>query len=98
MSHADAPPSPAPTRTELQLVLELARDSDSALPRVFSILHRRCCRVTEVSLRPDSDRLELRVAAPPRHAGSVARWLGALVDVRSVSERSAAPAGGCAPA
>jgi hypothetical protein len=80
-----APPSRHPC-SELQLTLELARDSDTVLLRVFSTLHRRRCRVLNASFRGSggrTDRLQLRVEAPHASASQLARWLGALVDVHS---------------
>lgn len=88
MIHADPPPPTPPSYERLNLVVELGDPGDSSLLRVFSTLHRRRCRVTQVAFQA-GEQLELCVDAPPRHAGSVARWLGALVDVRSARVTSA---------
>jgi hypothetical protein len=74
-------------QVDLTLTLELEPDSTTALVRTLVVLHRRCCRVTEARYQSGiggSDRLDLRVLAPPVHAHCVSAWLSAVVEVRRV--------------
>ena len=90
MIPVDAPSSPMSNSTELRLSIELERGSDSALLRVFSILHRRRCRVLQAAFRGGDgawDHLDLRLEAPRFYAPRVAHWLSALVEVRSCPGR-----------
>jgi hypothetical protein len=71
--------------TQIHLALELEPDSDTALLRVVSTLHRRRCRVLHASFHGDAedfDQLELHVQAPGPYASRVEHWLRALIDVR----------------
>jgi hypothetical protein len=91
MSGAVAPPSPTHRQAELHLLLELERQSGSALLRVVSTLHRRRCRVLHASFRPAAggrDELDLVVQAPHAHAGRIEHWLRGLIEVRRAELRS----------
>ena len=70
-----------------RLSLELSGSPDAVI-RVLVVLRRRRRRVTKVEFvagdRHYGGRLEIAVAAPATHAHCLERWLGQLVDVRSV--------------
>jgi acetolactate synthase regulatory subunit len=74
--------------TEMTLSLELSAESDCALLRALTLLHRRRCRVLEARYE-GAEHLSLVVDAPSRHAHCVEAWLSALVDVRAVSTGAA---------
>ncbi len=85
MTPAVVPPPPTSTHTALHLELELERDSETALLRVVSTLHRRRCRVLHATFHGDAgtcDQLDLHVEAPEPYAPRVEHWLRGLVDVR----------------
>jgi acetolactate synthase regulatory subunit len=85
MIRALSPPNAGPT--ELTLTVEFADDTDDALLRVLSTLHRRRCRVTAAEFAGDRSapgHLALRIQAPPAYASRVAYWLNSLIDVRHV--------------
>jgi hypothetical protein len=77
----------ASTPTELTLSIELRPGADAGLLRALTLLHRRRCRVLEASYGTarGTDRLSVRVEAPPRHAHCLQAWLSSLIDVDAVT-------------
>jgi hypothetical protein len=82
------------SRTALTLTLDIEPESDSALLRVLSTLHRRRCRVTRATFRADTghfDQLDLCVEVATFYAPQVRPWLEALVDVHRATAHGSLP-------